>query len=422
MEGAEPVGDNPIPAPALPLKGRGSVTGLSPDYQPRSHLPVYRRQLFPDRLLGEPVHYGETIFQPDDMRLWHTGDDIAILSFKTKMHTISNEVLDGILRAISEAEAHCSALILWQTEAPFSVGANLLQVMQGVQETSDTPPAGLLDKFRGAAQRVKYTIAGGGGLGEIVNAATGQVPHVEDVVAKFQQVSLRLRYAQVPTVAAVYGLALGGGCEFSMHCTRIVASLESYIGLVEVGVGLLPAGGGCKEMALRAANDAQRLSSEGRGDIFPHLKRYFQNIATGEVAKSAELAREMGYLRQSDRIVMNQYELLHVAKQEARALTATAYRPPLAPHQIPVAGRTGIATLKAAMVTLLEGGFISEHDYNIGCRIAETMCGGDVEAGSLVDEQWLLDLERHHFMQLLATDKTKARVEYMLKNGKPLRN
>jgi 3-hydroxyacyl-CoA dehydrogenase len=362
------------------------------------------------------VQYGETIFETADVRLWHTGDNIAILSFKTKMHAISNEVLDGILRAVDEAEAHCSALVLWQVEAPFSAGAHLLQLMQGVQESAVAPPAGLFDKLKGAANRVKYTIAGGGGLGEIVNAATGNVPRVEDVVAKFQQVSLRLKYAQVPTIAAVYGLALGGGCEFSIHCTRIVAALESYIGLVEVGVGVLPAGGGCKEMALRAAHEARG------GDIFPHLKRYFQNIAMGEVAKSAELARDMGYLKPSDRIVLNQYELLHAAKEEARALTATAYRPPLAPRQIPVAGRPGIATLKAAMINMLEGGFISEHDYNIGCRIAETMCGSDVEAGSMVDEQWLLDLERKHFMELLATDKTRARVEYMLKNGKPLRN
>jgi len=393
-------------------QGAGEMGG----YQPRSTLTVYRRQLFPDRLLGEAVQYGETIFETDDVRMWHTGDDIAILSFKTKMHAISNEVLDGILRAVDEAEAHFRALVLWQVEAPFSAGAHLLQLMQGVQESSAAPPAGLFDKFKGAAQRVKYTVAGGGGLGEVVNAAAGNVPRVEDVVAKFQQVSLRLRYAQVPTIAAVYGLALGGGCEFSIHCTRIVAALESYIGLVEVGVGILPAGGGCKEMALRAAQEARG------GDIFPYLRRYFQNIATGEVAKSAELARDMGYLKQSDRIVLNQYELLHVAKEEAKALTATAYRPPLAPRQIPVAGRPGIATLKAAMINMLEGGFISEHDYNIGCRIAETLCGGDVEAGSLVDEQWLLDLERKHFMELLATDKTRARVEYMLKNGKPLRN
>ena len=396
---------------------QGSYAPASSSHQARSALPVYRRQLFPDRLLGESVQYGETIFESEDVRLWHTGDDIAILSFKTKMHAISNEVLDGILRAVDEAEVHFRALVLWQVEAPFSAGAHLLQLMQGVQETSDAPPKGMFDKLKGAANRVKYTLAGGNtSLGEVLNAATGNVPRVEDVVAKFQQVSLRLRYANVPTIAAVYGLALGGGCEFSIHCTRIVASLETYIGLVEVGVGVLPAGGGCKEMALRAAHEARG------GDIFPHLKRYFQQIAMGEVAKSAELARDMGYLKPSDRIVLNQYELLHVAKEEARALTATAYRPPLAPRQIPVAGRPGIATLKTAMINMLEGGFISEHDYNIGCRIAETMCGGDVEAGSMVDEQWLLDLERKNFMELLATGKTRARVEYMLKNGKPLRN
>lgn len=401
---------------------QGSYAPAADSYQPRSTLPVYRRQLFPERLLGEPVHYGETVFETDEVRLWHSGDDIAILSFKTKMHTVSNEVLDGILRAVDEAEQNFSALILWQTEAPFSAGANLLQVMQGLQDSAAAEPRGFFDKVKGATQRVKFTIAGGGGLGDIVNAAAGNVPRVEDVVAKFQQVSMRLKYSQVPTIAAVYGLALGGGCEFSIHCTRIVAALETYIGLVEVGVGLLPAGGGCKEMAQRAAAEAQRYAIEGRGDIFPHLRRYFQQIAMGEVAKSAELGRDMGYLRQGDRIVLNQHELLHVAKQEAQALNATAYRPPLHQRQIAVAGRTGIATLKAAMVNMLEGGFISEHDYDIGCRVADTMCGGDVDAGTVVDEQWLLDLERHHFMALLATDKTQERIEYMLKNGKPLRN
>ncbi len=383
-------------------------------YQPRSTLPVYLRQLYPDALIGEERHDGETVFETPEVRLWHTGDNIAILSFKSKMHTVSNEVLEGILRAVDEAEAHFSALILWQTEPPFSAGANLLQLMQGVQEPAQD--AGLFGKIKGAVNRVKYTVAGRGGIGDVLNAAVGNVPHVEAVVAKFQQTSMRLKYAQVPTLAAVDGLALGGGCEFSIHCTRIVATLETYIGLVEVGVGLLPAGGGCKEMAQRAAAEARG------GDIFPHLKRYFQKIAMGEVAKSAELAREMGYLKSSDRIVLNRFELLHVAKEEAKALTATAYRPPMHQRQIPVAGRTGIATLKAAMINMREGGFISEHDYNIGCRVAETMCGGDVEAGSLVDEDWLLDLERKNFMELLATEKTQARIEHMLKNGKPLRN
>ncbi len=399
---------------------QGSYAPWGGGYQLRSQLPVYRRQLFPDHLLGEERVYGETVFETDDVRMWHMNDGIAILSFKTKMHTVSNVVLDGILRAVDEAEAHFTALILWQSEPPFSAGANLLQLMQGVQEPA--ADAGLFGKLKQAANRVKYTVAGGGGLSEVFNAATGNVPHVEVVVAKFQQVSQRLKYALVPTIAAVDGLALGGGCEFSIHCTRIVATLESYIGLVEVGVGVLPAGGGCKEMAQRAASEAQRFANENRIDVFPYLRRYFQNIAMGEVAKSAELAREMGYLRPSDRIVLNRFELLHIAKEEAKAITATAYRPPLHQQQIPVAGRTGIATLKAAMINMLEGGFISEHDYNIGCRVAETMCGGDVEAGSLVDEQWLLDLERKNFMELLATDKTQARVDHMLKNGKPLRN
>jgi 3-hydroxyacyl-CoA dehydrogenase len=418
--------NTPLPAWAVETArtgvhaAQGSYAPTVRNYLPRSPLPVYRRQLFPDQLLGEERKYGETVFENEHIRMWHTGDDIGILSFRSKMHTLGNEVLDGILRGIDEAEAHFKALIIWQTEPPFSAGANLLQAMQGVQ---DSPAeSGLFGKLKGAANRVKYTVAGGGGLGEIVNAATGNVPHVAEVVAKFQVISQRLKYAQVPTIAAVDGLALGGGCEFAIHCARIVATPESYIGLVEVGVGLLPAGGGCKEMAFRAAAEAQRYANDSRVDVFPYLRRYFQQIAMGEVAKSAELARDMGYLRPSDRIVMNRFELLHVAKQEAQAMNATAYRPPLPPRQIPVAGRTGIATFKASMINMLEGGFISEHDYNIGSRIAEIMCGGDVEAGSMVDEQWLLDMERHHFMELIATDKTRERVEYMLKNGKPLRN
>jgi 3-hydroxyacyl-CoA dehydrogenase len=399
-------------------KPKGTLLGGNAEklsgYQPRSALPVYRRQLYPDALLGEVREYGETVFENEHVRLWHTGDNIAILSFRSKLHTLGNEVLDGILRALDEAEAHFSALVIWQTEPPFSAGANLLQAMQGVQEP--VPEAGMFGKLKQAASRVKYTVAGGGGLGDVLNAATGNVARVADVVEKFQIISQRLKYAQVPTIAAVDGLAFGGGCEFAIHCTRLVATLESYIGLVEVGVGLLPAGGGCKEFAQRAAAEARG------GDIFPFLKRYFQMIAMGEVAKSAEMARDMGFLKSSDRIVMNRFELLHVAKEEARALNATAYRPPLQNRQIPVAGRTGIATFKASMLNMREGGFISEHDYNIGCRVAEVMCGGDVETGSLVDEQWLLDLERRNFMELIATEKTKERVEYMLKNGKPLRN
>jgi 3-hydroxyacyl-CoA dehydrogenase len=329
------------------------------------------------------------------------------------MKTIGSGVLEAILRAVDEAEAHFDGLVIWQAEPPFSVGANLLQVMQGVCE--EPSQAGLLGKLRQTASRIKYTVAGGGGVGEVLNAAVGNALRVEEVVAKFQQTTQRLKYAQVPVVAAVDGLAMGGGCEVAIHCARIVATLESYIGLVEIGVGLLPAGGGCKEMALRAAQAAQG------GDLFPFLKRNFMQIAMSEVSKSAELARDLGYLRPGDHIVMNRYELLHVAKREVAALAATAWRPPQA-VPFPVAGRSALATLKVGMVNMLEGGFISAHDHDIASRIAEVMCGGDVDAGTWVDEQWLLDLERRHFMALLATDKTRARIEHMLTHGKPLRN
>jgi len=178
----------------------------------------------------------------------------------------------------------------------------------------------------------------------------------------------------------------------------------------------LPAGGGCKEFALRAAQDAKG------GDAFPFLRRYFEAVAMAQVGRSAEHAREIGYLRASDRIVMNRFELLAIAKAEARALAEAGYRPPLKPHDIPVLGRSAAATIKAYIANMYAGKFISEHDYLIGSKIADVMCGGDVDAGSLVDEQWFLDLERGHFMELLATEKTQARIEQMLKTGKPLRN
>ena len=303
------------------------------------------------------------------------------------------------------------ALIICRPTVHFA-GADLLKLMQGVQTAGDQPADGFAGRFKGALQRVKYTVAGGGGLGEIVNAAVGNVLRVEDVIARFQQVSQRLKYAQIPTVAAIDGLALGGGCELSIHCTRVVATMESYIGLVETGVGLLPSGGGCKEMAQRAAAEARG------GDIFPHLRRYFQNIAMGEVSKSAELAREMGYLRASDRIVMNRFELLHVAIQEAMVLSATAYRPPLIPRQIPVAGR-GDCLLKAAMVNMLQGGFISSMTM-VGCR------GRGNVVGTLIPEarstsSGFLTWNGAIFLTF-AMSKTQERIEYMLRNSKPLRN
>ena len=166
-----------------------------------------------------------------------------------------------------------------------------------------------------------------------------------------------------------------------------------------------------------------RAAAEARGgDVGPHIQKYFKTVAMAEVGRSAEHARELGYLRPTDIVVMNRYELLHVAKAQLRALAEAGYRPPLRQVAIPVAGRNAIGTIKAFMVNMREGGQISEHDYLIGSKVAEVICGGEVEGGSLVDEQWLLDLERRHFMALIATEKTQARIEHMLKSGKPLRN
>ena len=373
------------PLPAWVTDGRqgvhspeGSFSAETGRMMPRSKLPVYARQLFPETVIGEkPADRGSTVFEDEGVRMWHQGDRIAIVSFKSKMHSLGVEVLQGLNRAIDEAEKNFDALVIWH-EAPFAVGANLKAAIESLK-------AGRFDDF-------------------------------EKMVALFQQTSQRLKYSLVPTVAAVEGMALGGGCEFVMHSQRAVLALESYIGLVEAGVGLLPAGGGLKEFAERAVAWAKG------GDPYPELQRIFRQIAMGEVSKSAENAREMGYVKASDLVIFHPAELLYVAKQEARAMAESGVRPALAPAQIPVLGDTGIATLKMLLVNMKEGGFISEHDYEISSRIAETLCGGEVQPGSTVDEKWLLDLERRNFVELAKTPKTQERIEYMLKNGKPLRN
>jgi len=402
---------------------QGSFAPRSGKPQPRSKLPVYQRQLFPDCLIGEQASYGETIFETDVVRMWHTGDQIAILSFKSKMHTIGIDVLQGVQQAIKEAEQNWRALVIWQTEPPFSAGANLQKATErpkpdaqhgNVPAAPPSPFQSFLKKFKKSAQTTVLQVARELDLADVLMAK--KLAEVDGMIKQFQQTSQALRYSMIPTVAAVDGLALGGGCEFVMHCDRAVATLESYIGLVEVGVGLLPAGGGCKEFALRSAQNAKD------GDPFPQLKYYFQTVAMAELAKSAEQAKELGYLRLADTVVMHRFELLHVAKAQAMALAEAGYRPPLKNREIPVAGNTGIATIQSQLVNLREGGFISEHDYLIGNKVAHVMCGGDLTPGSLVDEDWFLELERAAFMELLATEKTQARIEYTLKTGKPLRN
>lgn len=356
----------------------GSYSPSKNNNETRRQLPVYLRQYYPEKVLGEKHNYGETIFENEGVKLWTRDSEIAILSFKSKMHAVGSDVLDGVIESVKKAEQKYKGLVLWQTEPPFSAGANLAQVTQALQSNN-------------------FTI-------------------LETMVKRFQEASMALKHALVPTVAAVQGLALGGGCEFVMHCSKAVAALETYMGLVEVGVGLLPAGGGCKEFALRAAKDAKG------GNIFPFLQKYFENIAMAKVSRSAEDAKELGYLRPSDTIVFNPNELLHVAIAEAKAMYETGYRPPLKAKDIIVTGKGGVATFKAALMNMLAGGFISEHDFNIGTKVATILAGGEIEQGNIVSDEWLLELEYRFFMELLHTEKTQQRIEYMLKNGKPLRN
>ena len=377
----------------------GSWSPAAARFVPRPTLPVYENQVFRAPLVGEtgvdPKTYGKTLFETDTVRAWvdtRAGeDDVVIVSFKSKMNTIGPSVLDGLVQAIEIAEKEYKAVVVWQPTSlklgtpggPFSAGANLEEAM----------PAFMMGGAKG----------------------------IEPFVKKFQQGMLRVKYANVPVVAAISGIALGGGCELILHSAKRVAHVESYIGLVEVGVGLVPAGGGLKEAALRAADAAAAVGAP-TGELLKFIGKSFENAAMAKVSGSALEARAMGYLKPSDTIVFNVFELLDTAKKEARALAAAGYRPPLRATQIPVAGRSAISTIKAQLVNMRDGNFISAHDFLIASRIAEVVCGGDVEAGSLVDEAWLLTLERRAFVELLGTQKTQERIMGMLQTGKPVRN
>jgi 3-hydroxyacyl-CoA dehydrogenase len=246
----------------------------------------------------------------------------------------------------------------------------------------------------------------------------GGVAAIDEVEHELQRIMLKLRYANVPVVSAVRGMALGGGCELAVHSARRVAHMESYIGLVEVGVGLVPGAGGLTYIARRAAENA--ATSTGK-DILPFLTEGFTAAAMAKVGTSAIESRKLGYLLESDIIVPNKDELLYVAINEARALYQGGWR---APHKrlFPVAGRSGKATIQGQLINMRDGGFISQHDFFIASLIAGVVTGGDVDAGTLVSEEYLMTLERRAFCALLDHPKTQERIMGMLSTGKPVRN
>ena len=380
--------EGPVAAGGGVHQPHGSWSPSRGEFVARSTHPVYLRQLFQVTLTGESAPTGntggKTVFEDESIRLWTAQgrgvDDVLVASIKTKVHAIGPGVITGLLKGVELAEREYKGLVIWSPDDPFSYGADL-QAMMPV-----------------------FMAGGADALGPVIK--------------QLQDAMLRMRYAQVPTVAAVANMALGGGLEIAAYCARRVAHLESYIGLVEVGVGLIPAGGGLAFGARRAAEE-QAVAPDA--NLLDFLKKYFMAAATAQVSRSAIEAQAMGYLLPDDRIVFHRQELLYAAIREAKAMSDAGWRPPRK-ATFKVAGRAGIATVSAQLLNMREGGFVSEHDFHLGQTIAHIMCGGDVEPGSMVDEEWVMTLERKAFVSLLKHPKTQQRIMGMMQTGKPVRN
>jgi 3-hydroxyacyl-CoA dehydrogenase len=385
------------PLPAWVFDGRegvhtaeGSWSPAKKTYVPQRSLPVYQRQHFREDVVGSgavsAATAGKTLFEDAAIRLWTLDDEVVIASIKSKMHTISDQVTAGLSKGLQLAEASYKGMVIWSQDGPFSAGADLQSMMPAF-------------------------MSGGGKA-------------IAPFEKQLQDFMLSLRYANVPTVAAMHGLALGGGCELAVHASKRVAAMESYVGLVEVGVGLIPGGGGLAYLARRASEllePSKGVSGQIGGDLIGFIKEAFQAAAMAKVATSAIEARKFGYLLDGDVIVANKDELLYVAIAQAKAMFESGYRAP-AKRLFPVAGRNVKATLQTSLINMRDGGFISAHDYHISTCIADVLTGGDVDYGTLVSEEYLHALERKHFCALLDNPKTQERIMGMLSTGKPVRN
>lgn len=366
-------------------RAEGSWSAAHARWVAPSTLPVYQRQAFRESVFGSgaaaPLKSGTEEFKNDEVRVWTQDGEVLIASITAKLHLISPLVTEGLLKAVEIAEAKYKGLVIWSPDDVFSAGANLEALMP------------------------VFMKSGGKGI----------LPEEK----KLQDAMLRIRYASVPVVSAIRGIALGGGCELAVYSAKRVAAMESYMGLVEVGVGLIPGGGGLTYIARRAAEMA--AAGNANADIFKFLSDGFTNAAMAKVGTSAIESRKFGYLLWSDVIVPHKDELLFVASQQAKAMYESGYRAP-ARSLFPVAGRNAIATIKAQLANMRDGGFVSAHDFHISALIADVVCGGDVDAGSLVTEEYLMALERKHFCGLLDHPKTQERIMGMLQTGKPVRN
>jgi 3-hydroxyacyl-CoA dehydrogenase len=321
------------------------------------------------------------------------GDGVACIEFHSKMNSLGADIIGLITQSLKPGGAGDTfdAFVITNDAANFSVGANLMLLLMSVQEE--------------------------------------EWDDVDLAIRQFQGMTQAIKFSPKPVISAPFGLCLGGGTEISLHAAARQPHAELYTGLVEIGVGLLPGGGGCKEMLLRAVDQASvsraKSSPEalvGSVEMMEAMKKAFETIATGKVATSAHEARALGFLSDSDRITMNRERVLSDAKARALELVRTGYEPPVPRTNIPAPGESLLAALKMGVHLMRQGDFITDYEVKLGRKIAEVICGGNVTPGTLVSEQYILDLEREGFKSLCGEKKTQERIQYTLKTGKTLRN
>jgi len=317
------------------------------------------------------------------------GDGVGCIEFHSKMNTLGTDIISLVTQTLKPGGPgeNVDAFVVTNDAQNFSVGANLMLLLMAVQEQ--------------------------------------EWDDVDLVIRQFQGMTQAVKFSPKPVVVAPFGLTLGGGTEMSLHAPARQPHAELYAGLVEVGVGLLPGGGGCKEMLFRAIDSASSIRPDGRGEsveLMEAMKKAFETIAMAKVATSAHEARALGFLMDADGITMNRERVLTDAKTRALELVRGGYEPPVMRSDVPAPGENILATLKMGVYLMRQGDYISDHEVKIGNKVAEVLCGGNVTPGTPVSEQYILDLEREGFKSLCGEKKTQERIQFTLKTGKTLRN
>jgi len=317
------------------------------------------------------------------------GDGVGCIEFHSKMNALGGDIVSFITQTLKPGGAGepFDAFVITNDAANFSVGANIMMLLMAVQEQ--------------------------------------EWDEVDLAIRQFQNMTQAIKFSHKPVVVAPFGMTLGGGTEITLHAAARQPHAELYAGLVEVGVGLLPGGGGCKEMTIRAIHKATHIRPQGRGEsveLMEAMKQAFEIVAMAKVSTSAFEAKDYGFISPGDQITMNRERVLTDAKMRALELYHEGFRPLIMRTDIPAPGESILATLKIGVHMMRQGEFISDHEVKIATKVAEVLCGGDVTPGTLLNEQYLLDLEREAFKSLCGEKKTQERIQYTLKTGKTLRN